>query len=55
MNTIGKKIDKEFDAEDFTGMLGELRELEAFEYLPLHIREFMNKLYDMAAEIVCEQ
>ena len=54
MDTIGKRIDEEFVAEDFTGMMGELRELEEFGYLPPHIKEFMNKLYDMAAEIVSE-
>lgn len=55
MDTIGKKIDEEFVAEDFTGMMGELRELEKFGYLfPPHIRDFVNRLYDIAAEIVCE-
>lgn len=52
--TIGEKIDKYFVAEDFTGHLGELRELKQFNKLPPHLQEFINRLYNIAFDIVSE-
>ena len=52
--TIGKEIDKQFVAEEFTGNLGEMRELEEFNSLPSHLRKFINELYNMAVDIVSE-
>ena len=53
--TIGKEIDKKFIAEDFTGNLGEMRELEQFNTLPPHLREFINELYDLAVDAIVSE
>lgn len=38
------------DDEEITGYIGELKEHEVWDHIPLHIRKFLNKLYDDAVQ-----
>lgn len=36
--------------EEITGYIGELKDHEVWDDIPLHIRKFLNKLYDNAVQ-----
>lgn len=36
--------------EEITGYIGELKDHKVWDDIPLHIRKFLNKLYDNAAQ-----
>lgn len=50
--TIGQMIDKKYTEEDFTGMLGEIKEMDEYYAFPKHVIEFLDSLYDMGAKLV---
>lgn len=53
---MDKKVnDQEYDNwiiedEEITGYIGELKDHKVWDDIPLHIRKFLNKLYDNAAQ-----
>ena len=53
--TLGQLIDEKFYAEDFTGYLGEARSKAPYQWLPDHIKDFIDELYGMAFKIVSEE
>ena len=50
--TFGEKINEDFTAEEFSGHLGELLADPVADQIPLHIRRFLQSVYEVACDTV---